>query len=52
MASKGLRAISYPVIQKLKRAKTFRIPLKPLMAILYVSNCTLLFIPKFAYSIA
>jgi len=33
MASKGLRAISCQVTQKLKRATNLRIPLKPLLAI-------------------
>ena len=33
MASKGLRAMSYQVTRKLKRATNLRIPLKPLLAI-------------------
>jgi len=33
MASKGLRAIAIKVQEKLKRATTLRIPMKPLLAI-------------------
>jgi hypothetical protein len=33
MASKGFRVISYQVTQKLERATTLRIQLKPLLAI-------------------
>jgi len=39
MASKGLRAMSYQVTRKLKRATNLRIPLKPLLAIPRVSCC-------------
>jgi len=39
MDSKGLRAMSYQVTRKLKRATNLRIPLKPLLAIPRVSCC-------------